>query len=278
MHTDGWDDGDSLDDSDNLTDDADSEANLQLSTTLGKEYAHFSWVSSAHTDKGKVRKINEDAFLNLPKIGLWVVADGVGGHKSGAVASQLIVQQLGQIAMPENLEIFIESVQSKLQYVNRYLLENVSDSEEYAVGSTVAALLLYGGQAVCVWAGDSRIYLNRDGKTTQLTKDHSMSNEQDVTNGSKMDQNSEPVNPNIITRAIGADDLLELDIEILDLQKDDLFLLCSDGLYKEVSEEEISEFLNREDSQVISKGLLDLALERNARDNVTVISVMLADT
>jgi len=261
-----------------VTDEAESEEKLNSSTILDEKKAHFNWISSAHTDKGKVRKINEDAFLNLPKFGLWVVADGVGGHKSGAVASQMIVQQLGQIAVPENLESFIENIQSKLQYVNRYLLEKISNSEEYAVGSTVAALLFYGGQAACVWAGDSRIYLNRDGVTTQLTKDHSMSNEQDGANGGDLNQTLEPVNPNIITRAIGADDLLELDIEILDLQKDDAFLLCSDGLYKEVSEEEISEFLNREDSQVISNGLLDLALERNARDNVTVISVMLVDT
>jgi len=258
------------------TNDTDSEAIPQSLGNINKKLINFNWVSAGYTDKGKVREINEDALLDRPKIGLWVVADGVGGHKSGEIASQMIVQQLGQITIPDNLESFIESVQSKLQYVNRYLLEKISNSEEYAVGSTVAALLFYGGQAACVWAGDSRIYLNRDGKTTRLTQDHSMSEEQDNVEGDNLNATLEPINPNIITRAIGAEELLELDIEIMDLQEDDAFLLCSDGLYKEVSEEEISEYLNREDSQVISQGLLDLALMRNARDNVTVISVLLS--
>ncbi len=250
-------------------------SNKPLSGT-DKKVSQFTWASSGHTDKGKVRKINEDSLLELPKMGLWVVADGVGGHMSGEVASQMIVQQLEQIEFPTNLESFIENIQSKLQYVNRYLLENISNSEEYAVGSTVVALLFYGGQAACIWAGDSRIYLNRAGITTQLTKDHSMYEEQNSPKYDDPAQTLEQIDPNAITRAIGAEDLLELDIEILDLQEDDAFLLCSDGLYKEVSEEEISEYLGREDSQVISQGLLDLALARNARDNVTVISVVLS--
>ena len=178
------------------------------------------------------------------------------------------------IDTPDNLEQFIAQVKSNLHIVNRYLFENLSNSEENMIGSTVALLLVFGKRAACIWAGDSRIYLNRQGATSRLTKDHSALEEETEKNTPLLTTNS----ANIITRAVGADGQLELDEKILELQADDVFLLCSDGLYKEVSENEIGEYLNREDCSVISEGLLNLALSRNARDNVTVITVMIRNT
>ena len=137
------------------------------------------WRSAARTDTGKVRARNEDAFLALPEQGLWVVADGMGGHQNGALASRLIVEQLAEPSagdLPQRLD----ELRKRLHSLNRRLGQELTVTAAHpdpVIGSTVVALLIEGDRAACVWAGDSRCYRLRAGNLEQLTIDHSMIND-----------------------------------------------------------------------------------------------------
>lgn len=227
---------------------------------------------------GKIRKKNEDAFLDLPEVGLWVVADGMGGHAAGEVASILTVYYLSNIGVASNLFDLVNNVKARLQTVNAKLLEISQDEEKTTIGCTVAVLMVVEQRAAYLWAGDSRVYLYRDGELQQLTKDHS---DEDPT--ITYAENAENAGPNrsvsnVITRAVGADHELELDVGYVELQDDDYFLLCSDGLNKEVSDKEISELIRDNEALTVTQKLIDLTLDRGARDNVTVINVQVLAT
>ena len=131
------------------------------------------WCSASRSNVGTVRKLNEDAVLDLPDVGLWMVADGMGGHAAGDFASGAIVSALAGIPSPASLGALIDEVRRRLQSVNRQLNEEARDRREQVIGSTVVVLLVFGGHAVVVWAGDSRAYLFRRGELTRLTRDHS---------------------------------------------------------------------------------------------------------
>lgn len=232
----------------------------------------FQWTSSAVTDVGCVRTINEDAFLDSPEKGFWVVADGMGGHEAGDFASNMIIKNLSNFGEPVELEQFVDDVKAILQTVNKLLLEESISRGINTIGSTVAVLIAFGSRIAVLWAGDSRVYRNRKGLTMQVTRDHSIINENlDLIMQGKNIVDDQP-NANMITRAVGAESLLELDVNYFELEDDDTFLLCSDGLNKEVSDDEISDIMNSENCIDITKNLLDLTLKRGARDNVTVIA------
>lgn len=225
------------------------------------------WRSWAITHTGKRRKHNEDSLLNRPEAGLWVVADGMGGHKAGDVASQLIVNTLKSLPPTEPLEDYVKAVELYLQNVNTQLRQLAA--KEYGnqlVGSTVIALVCQSQQCAFLWAGDSRLYRLRNNKLQQLTQDHCGSEEQNSSFWSVKSNN-------IITRAIGAADYLELDAEMLDVLEGDVFLLCSDGLDKEMSFKEIEHIMQTKAHSDIANTLIDETLARGARDNVTVIVV-----
>jgi serine/threonine protein phosphatase PrpC len=231
----------------------------------------LQWTSSARTNVGCVRKINEDACLDSGKIGLWVVADGMGGHAAGDLASSSIVAALADIEAPDSLSQLVDAVEDRLFAVNRQLREEAARREGQMIGSTVVALLAWRRHCVCLWAGDSRIYRLRAGRLEQLTRDHSQVEEM-IDQGELLreDAASHPA-ANVITRAVGADDELFVDVALFDLEPGDRFLLCSDGLYKEISDEEFAIHLATMDAAQASQDLLSLALERGARDNVTII-------
>jgi type VI secretion system protein ImpM len=226
-----------------------------------------SWRSWALTDTGKRRKHNEDSLLNRPEAGLWVVADGMGGHKAGDVASQLIVNTLKNLPQIEPLEDYVKELENCLQNVNRQLRQLAA--KEYGsqlVGSTVVALVCESNYCAFLWAGDSRLYRLRDNKLQQLTQDHCLDNEQASSGWSVKSSN-------VITRAIGADEKLELDAEMIEVLEGDVFLLCSDGLDKEMSLKEVEQVMQTSERQDIAKALINETLARGARDNVTVIVV-----
>ena len=237
------------------------------------------WRSSCATDVGKVRKINEDSCLDLHELGLWVVADGMGGHMAGDVASRMIIESCQQINEPHDLNSFIADVENRLIEVNRSLREMAAQQfNDSTIGSTVVALLAYDRQSACLWVGDSRIYRLRDNKLEQMTRDHSMVEEY-IAEGFMSPQEAYNSSiANALTRAIGAEDELSVDARIDDMQDGDRFLLCSDGLYREVSEEEIAQIMSHGDScSTISKRLLEVALSRGAKDNVTVSVIQIED-
>ncbi|MBS3954840.1 MAG: type VI secretion system-associated protein TagF [Methylomicrobium sp.] len=231
------------------------------------------WASWSITDIGKRRKFNEDAILDRPDARLWVVADGMGGHTAGDVASQMIVDTLQKIPPQASLDAYVESVRSSLLNVNA-ALRDYADShyKDRIVGSTVLVLIGDLNRCAFLWAGDSRLYRLRNNKLVQLTRDHCY-NDDNLSPGSVSLSGWGVKQSNIITRAVGADDDLDLDCETTDVFPGDTFLLSSDGLDKELSRDEIESILvtySRKDSV---KALMDLTLERGARDNVSLIVV-----
>lgn len=235
--------------------------------------AKISWSSSSRTDVGMVRDINEDAYLERPDRGLWAVADGMGGHTAGDVASGMICETLNAVEAPASLSDFLDEVESRLLRVNDKLRAIAKGNESQTIGSTVAALIARDQHAVCIWAGDSRIYRCRGGQIVQITQDHALVEEL-VEKGilTRLQASTHPQG-NLVTRAIGATDALKLDLEIVELQPGDVFVLCSDGLDKEVKPSEILQVAARENDRSLSDTLVDLALSRGSRDNVTVVTV-----
>lgn len=231
--------------------------------------------SHAQTHRGTVRKINEDAFLELPQLGIWVVADGMGGHAAGDVASQLVIDTIQQAVEHCTMDqLDIDTLKNALQESNQKL-QRMSETQfsGNVVGSTVVVLWVNDNHYSLLWVGDSRGYLLRDNKLQQITKDHSQVNDM-VDEGilRKEEAESHPL-ANVITRAVGVDAKLDVDVITEELKLGDVLLLCSDGLNKEVSDIEIEKAL--QPGNIIDAGmaLMHASLVRNARDNVTCIIV-----
>ena len=236
---------------------------------------HFRWECSGKTDIGKLRKINQDAFLTRSEAGMWLVADGMGGHSAGELASQTIVDTLNNANLPEPLNLKVDFLEDNLKAINRHLvMEARRRGPNTVIGTTVVILLAYQASCILLWAGDSRAYRFRDGKLLQLTRDHSQVEEM-VRRGLLLREDAEnhPLS-NIITRAVGASDVLYVDIIDYDIEDGDIFLLCSDGLNKELRDTEIADILSQ-DAPVerLNQTLIERTLTKGGRDNVTTVLV-----
>ena len=232
----------------------------------------WQWVSSGITDVGNVRKINEDAILDRPQSGLWVVADGMGGHEAGDIASKSIVTALGQLGEYDRPREFVDAVEDRLIDVNRRLYD-ASSADGRVIGSTVAAVLALPGHCLCMWAGDSRVYRLRNFVLEELTTDHSEVEEL-IAEGSLRREDAENYpGENIITRAVGGEDELYVEVRLFELRHKDRYLICSDGLYKDLSFAEIQNLLSEGDITYTCQRLLALAKSRRCSDNVSIIGV-----
>jgi len=217
-----------------------------------------------------VRKINEDSFLDAREHSLWVVADGMGGHSRGDRASQCVI---------DNMHTFQASPTAKESL--RDLLRRLNDANDacrkasagQVMGSTVAALYLHEPHAYVLWAGDSRIYRNRLGHFSQLTDDHSLVQELHRLGELTAEEAENHPSSNVITRAIGVADDIDIQVRKLDLQAGDRFLLCSDGLFKDVKPSEVEANLAIPSAHQALDELVKLALRRGGTDNVTGIVV-----
>lgn len=234
----------------------------QLPTRTG-----FSWRSSAMTSKGNVRGHNEDAVLDRPEVGLWVVADGMGGHNAGGVASSMIVESLASIEPRASPSAQLNQVEDRLLEVNDRLYRGSLESQAGMSGSTLVALLAFERHCLSIWAGDSRAYRSREGALEQITRDHS--EEQEMLDGGSI----EAVSSNVITRAVGGSKDLFLDIELRELRNHDRYLLCSDGLYRELSGPDMAHHLLGNDPEGACKALMKQALSGKCSDNVSVLVV-----
>ncbi|MGK2231251.1 MAG: serine/threonine protein phosphatase PrpC [Colwellia sp.] len=232
----------------------------------------ISWVSVAKTDVGTVRKVNEDSYLEKSDSGVWCVADGMGGHARGDVASQMITQQLSQLVKQSKNAVLIDHVVGCLQGVNTKLV-TLSQQHQSIVGSTVAVLLLEQNKAHCIWAGDSRIYRIREGEIQRITRDHSQVEEMIDAGLIKAEEADSHPKSNIITRAVGASSQLDLEIRTYDLKLSDKFILCSDGLNNVFSDQELAQTVLSTSLDLITEHLIEEAIVRKARDNVTVLIV-----
>lgn len=232
-----------------------------------------TWLSAALSDKGNVRRINEDSVLALPSIGLWAVADGMGGHTAGDVASQMIVSSLQKIQRPSLFQDFVDRVEETLLNVNQEIFNYARTNYAGKVlGSTVVALLLENDIGICLWAGDSRLYRLRNSQLTQLSVDHSAV--QELYRQGKITAEELDTHPssNVITRAIGAHQALHVEPYLFEVKSNDIYLLCSDGLYNELSTQEIKECLSS-DINASAHNLIEETLLCDARDNVSVVVV-----
>jgi protein phosphatase len=225
----------------------------------------------AATDTGKVRLENEDSYLVLPETGVWAVADGMGGHEAGSLASNVVVESLSKIAEPVSVTDLLTRCRERLAAANRQLLQIADEKGGIVIGATVAALLAFEGYYACVWSGDSRIYLIRHGKIRQLSRDHTEVAELLAEGVLTSEEAQTWPRRNVITRAIGVYHDLDLEVSQGLLEKDDLFVICSDGLTTHVSDAEILHATRGENPQHACDALVALTNERGAFDNVTVV-------
>ncbi len=232
----------------------------------------FTFVSASATDAGAVRARNEDAVLERPDVGLWAVADGMGGHRHGDRASAMVVQALDRLRGPIAPPALLSQVRQRLEYVHRKLRADRAATGQRA-GTTVVVLLVSSVHYCCLWAGDSRLYRLRAGRLVQVTRDHSHVQTLVDMGVLTPEQARTHRMANIVTHGIGVGDTLDLSKHNDRLCADDAFLLCSDGLTKAVSDAEIAEGLAKPCVRRTVGDLLDLALRRGADDNVTAIAV-----
>ena len=235
-----------------------------------------TWRSAARTDAGKVRSRNEDAFLDSPQQRLWVVADGMGGHQGGDIASQLIVASLAELPVQTDFDARLTDIRECLHWLNRRLgqeLTVTAGHHDSIMGSTVVALLVEGNRAACIWAGDSRCYMWRGQCLYQLSKDHSFQQQlMDEQNYSAAQASSHPC-AHALTRAVGAAQQLTLDVLELEVHAGDVFLLCSDGLYQGLTSDALGSALSLSAPHVALDRLFDGALRGSARDNLTAVVI-----
>lgn len=228
-------------------------------------------ISHAATHPGAVRPRNEDALLDRPDIGLWAVADGAGGHGAGDVASAAIVAALGTIAPGLPAAELLAQVRLKLAAVHQDLQEEAARRGPGRIlASTVVVMLARGEHFAMLWAGDSRAYLMRGGKLARVTRDHSLV--QELVDQGTLSEDEAESHPqaNVITRAVGAQGELELDKVSGRIIEGDRYLLCTDGLFKTMSEAEIGAMIA---SGGDASAIVTEAVGRGARDNVSAIAV-----
>ncbi len=232
-----------------------------------------SFESCAASDVGLVRDKNEDAYLCRDDAGIWAVADGLGGHEAGELASLTVVGSLEHVPAGD-LATMRGDVLHALQRANDDLLAmNAKLDFGLSPGSTVAVLLAHADEGMAIWAGDSRIYRLRADEAQRLTRDHS--HVQELVDEGLMEPDDVENHPmaHAITRAIGIDPQLDLESAGFDLAPGDRFLLCSDGLSRLLSDVELFRIGRTASPREAVDTLLQQALDRGAPDNVTVVLV-----
>lgn len=232
----------------------------------------FKTVSAAVTNVGLVRKANEDSILHATDRGLYVVADGMGGHDNGALASSTIVKTLEAVSASGDFDEDCTRLSQAVHEANAEIFA-IANAHEGRMGSTVVALHIEGRRFAVFWAGDSRAYLLRDGQLYHLTRDHTMVNDM-VAKGmlSEEDALTHPMR-HVLNKAVGVQAQLELDGIADEIRIGDVFLLCSDGLTGLVADDEIATALKLVNPDHSVKTLLDRVLERGAHDNVSILVI-----
>jgi serine/threonine protein phosphatase PrpC len=225
---------------------------------------------------GKVRTANEDSIFTRKRDGLWAVADGMGGHANGAWASQAIVAAL-ETADGTNFDSRAQAASDALHRANAQIWAQ-GQANGASMGSTVAALMLHSARFVVFWAGDSRCYLLRDKTLYRLTTDHSQV--QELVSAGRLTPEEAENHPmaHVLSRAVGVQPQLELEAVADEARAGDVFLLCSDGLTRLASDEEIAAHLNGKAPAAAAEALVNLCLERGAPDNVSVVIVGCEET
>ena len=230
----------------------------------------FECASRTHV--GLKRKINEDSILVETDRGLWAVADGMGGHEAGEVASAMVVDALRGLPSTSDLDELAASAEDALSTTNRELIHLArSNGSDKTIGTTVVGLAIADGQFRCFWSGDSRGYRLRDGMISRVTRDHSLV-QQLVDSGIIKEEEAElHESSSVITRAVGVAEQFAIDVVSGEVEEGDLFLLASDGLTRVLNDREIAIEIERSTLEQAADNLLQTVLERGAPDNVSII-------
>lgn len=224
--------------------------------------------SAAATHAGLERSSNQDAVLELPQAGLWVIADGMGGYRAGDVASRMVCEGLASFVPGPDIESSIDALRQRISDVNHELhQQSIRDIDPIQSGSTVVMLLVQDEACAALWAGDSRVYRLRQNELTQITMDHSWAAEL------QMRGVTYEMTDHTITRAVGGEATLLLDVKRDRIQRGDRYLICSDGLYRELSPRQLAALLREGDIRRCTQSLLEATLAAGAHDNVTLIVV-----
>jgi serine/threonine protein phosphatase PrpC len=262
-------------------------------------------IAYGRTDVGKRRVANEDAFLVDDELGLYVVADGMGGHSSGEVASAEAVETLHGMVLRERDALAAIGVPPReraardgqagsvpppplaLQKAQRVLESAVqaatymvfglgqANPDQRGMGTTLSALLLRGDVALTAQVGDSRVYLVRGGRAEQITEDHTLIAWQLKKGLITQDEARMSRQKNVITRAVGSRDYVQVDMNSVAVQAGDAFLLCSDGLHGYLDDREIASVMQL-GPEIATARLIELANQRGGRDNITSVAVRLS--
>ena len=232
----------------------------------------FECVSRTHV--GLKRKINEDSVFVGTDRGLWAVADGMGGHDAGEVASAMVVDALRDLPPADNMDALEAGAVETLRQVNRDLITlartNGRDSKA-TIGTTVVGLAIADDGYRCFWMGDSRAYRLREGEIMRVSRDHSLVQEL-IDAGMLSEEDAEThENANLITRAVGVREDADVATVSGDAQSGDVFLLASDGLTRMVKDDEIAAELSRNGLERAADNLIDMVLARGAPDNVSLV-------
>jgi serine/threonine protein phosphatase PrpC len=252
----------------------------------------YGYLAAAASHRGRVRTANEDSFGICADEGLFVVCDGMGGAAAGEVASRVAVEAVlkslcgprkmvagrdtdpGPISAPTNSEVS-ELLRDAVSDANHLVFSQAAnDSRLHGMGTTLVALLVQGSKVWVAHVGDSRCYLYRDGVLEQQTRDHSLVDEQVKLGQLTREEAERSPLRNVITRAVGSQRSVSTEISEIQTEPGDLFLLCSDGLTRELPDGRIEALLEKtDDLDAICKRLIDAANDAGGRDNVTCVVV-----
>ena len=248
-----------------------------------KSSASMQYEFCARTDPGKVRGNNEDAVHFDPPTGVAVLADGMGGYAAGEVASGMatafIVSELSRWlreverkAMPREIQ---RALRICVENANTSIVRAASTNRQYAgMGTTVVVGVFHGNRLVLGHVGDSRCYRLRAGVLMQITRDHSLLQEQLDAGYITAEQAAVSVNKNLVTRALGVDEAVDLEVNDFKVESGDLYMMCSDGLSDMMDDEAIARLLGAQQSlEQVAESLIDTANANGGRDNISVLLV-----
>lgn len=232
------------------------------------------------SDKGRVRENNQDAFFVMPEEGIFMVADGVGGHAGGELASRTAMTDIAAfirenpIPAKSETELIRKYTENLALMVNEHIYAIADESASGGMATTLIMMYLSDTSANVLNVGDSRVYLFRGGSVKQITEDHTFVNDLVKRGIITEDEAKSHPDRNMITKAIGADRTVDPDFYSFAVQPEDVILLCTDGLYNELTPEELLEEVRREsDMRQLCSNLVEQANEHGGGDNITVVSV-----
>ncbi len=246
-------------------------------------------ISYGATDVGRRRKSNEDSYFIDDQLGFYVVADGMGGHAAGEVASSEAIDAItslifnermliedfraGKIDTDVGLRKIGRCIESSIQSA-AYLVHGMAqiDQQKTGMGTTISALLVVGNFGLTGQVGDSRVYYIRSNQAVQLTEDHTLINWQLKEGLITQEQAAVAKHRNVVTRAVGSKDYVQVDVQSFPVHPGDQFMLCSDGLYEYLTPPEIAAILQHEPEEA-TRHFIEVALSRGGKDNVTSIVV-----